>query len=157
MNKNVRTAAASVLITATLLLTTASAAFAAPPLSVHIEVLEFIAQSGESFAASGAAVDAGMLCPSGEVYDVSTVISGPAGGAYNILHVLKHFECSDASGTFNIRLIVRLDNATHETTASWQVVEGTGDYAGLHGNGSLVGTPVVAGESIYDVYDGQVH
>ena len=52
---------------------------------------------------------------------------------------------------------MRLDNATHQTTASWQVVAGTDAYVGLHGNGALVGVPVVPGYSIDDFYDGKVH
>ena len=155
--KHLRTTAISVLMTVALLGVTASAVAAAAPLSVHIEVPEVIATSGEPFTATGAAVDAGAVCPSGTVDDLSTVTSGPPSGPYTILQVLKRFNCDDLSGTFDVRLVVRLDNSNHQTTASWRIVDGTGDYADLKGNGTLVGTPIVPGESIQDVYDGKVH
>ena len=154
MKIELRTAAFSALIAAVFL---AGTAFAAQPLAIHIEVDEIIATSGEPFAASGPAVDAGLVCPSGTVEDLSTKVSGPPAGAFSILHVLKHFNCEDASGTFDIALTVKLNNSTHYTTASWRIVAGTGDYAGLHANGSLAGTPIVPGDSIHDVYDGMVH
>lgn len=157
MTKKFQTTALSVLIALGLLIVTVSAASAAPPLNLHIEVNEFINTSGESFLATGPAVDAGVVCPSGTVDDVSTVVSGAPGGSLSILHVLKHFTCGDLSGTFDVRLVVRLDNVTHETTASWMIVGGTGAYASLHGNGSLAGTPIVPGTSIHDAYDGKVH
>ena len=134
-----------------------STAFAAPPLALHIEVDEVIATSGETFFASGASVLAGEVCPTGTVEDLSTTASGAPGGPITILQVVKRFTCADLSGTFDVRLVVRLDNLTHYTTANWRVVSGTGAYAGLHGNGSLAGTPIDPGLSIRDVYDGKVH
>jgi len=157
MKRKLRPAAFSALIAAVFLAGTASAALAAQPLAIHIEVDEIIATSGEAFAASGPAVDAGLVCPSGTVEDLSTKVSGPPAGAFSILHVLKRFNCEDASGTFDIALTVKLNNSTHYTTASWRIVAGTGDYAGLHANGLLAGTPIVPGVSIQDVYDGMVH
>ena len=157
MKRKLRTAAFSFLIAAVFLAGTASAAFAAKPLAPHIEVDEIIATSGELFAASGAAVDAGLVCPSGTVEDLSTKVSGPPAGAFSILNVIKRFDCDDASGSFDVRLVVRLDNATGETTARWVAVAGTDAYSNLHANGSLVGTPIVLGFSIQDVYDGMVH
>ena len=56
-----------------------------------------------------------------------------------------------------MKLVVNLDLATHETTAQWKIVGGTGDYVGLHGNGNLIGAPIVPGSSIFDVYDGTIH
>jgi hypothetical protein len=131
-------------------------AYAARPLDLHIEVAENINTSGESFAASGSAVDAGLVCATGNVYDASYSISGPAGGSIRIIHVLKHFVC-DGGGTFDLMMLVHLDLNTYYTTARWSVAGSTGDYAGLHGAGSLLGTPIVPGESVMDVYDGMVH
>jgi hypothetical protein len=130
---------------------------ASPPLGLHIEVDEFIGTSGETFYASGVAVDDGAVCPTGTVDDVSTLVSGAPGGSVSILHILKRFYCADSSGTFDVRLVVKLDNDTHYTTASWKMISGTGLYTGLKGNGSLAGTPIDPGVSIHDVYDGQVH
>lgn len=132
-------------------------AYAARPYDLHIEVEENINTSGEAFVASGAAVDAGIVCASGNVYDADYSITGPPEGSIRIITVLKHFECGDLSGSFDAMMVVRLDLDTHYTTARWNVVGGSGDYADLHGAGSLLGTPIVPGESILDVYDGRVH
>lgn len=132
-------------------------AYAAHPYDMHIEVEEHIDTSGEAFVASGPAVDAGIVCATGNVYDTDYAISGPAGGSIRIIRVVKHFVCDDSSGAFDLMMVVNLDLDTHYTTARWSVIGGTGDYSGLRGNGSLLGTPIVPGESILDVYDGQVH
>lgn len=135
-----------------LTLTSAAAVLAAPPASVHIEVSETMGiPSPDPFTATGA------LCPEGTVYDVSSTSSGPPGGTFRIIRADKHFECADGSGTFDVTMVVYLDLVTHQTTATWRITGGTGDYADLHGNGTLVGTPIVPGASIYDVYDGYVH
>ena len=133
-----------------------STVFAAPPLDVKIEATEFIGTSGETFSASGSAVDAGVMCETGTVDDLNVVVSGPPAGSFRILKVLKRFIC-DGGETFDVKLIVRLNLTTNETTARWKIVGGTGDYADLYGNGSLVGTPIEPGLSILDVYDGSMH
>ena len=147
----------SVLLTLILLISTASAALAAPPKSLHIEVLEYIGTSGESFAASGDAVVAGLVCPSGTIDDLAVTVSGSGSSPFRILHVQKRFNCGDLSGSFDVKMVVKLDLTTNATTARWKIVGGTGSYVSLKGNGSLVGTPVVPGVSINDVYDGSVH
>jgi hypothetical protein len=130
---------------------------AAAPLAVHFDVTATIAPDADLFVASGPAVDAGAMCPAGDSTNTSIVASTPSGGTTSTLRVLKHFVCGDGSGTFDISMIVRLDLTTHYTTARWRIVSGTGDYAHLHGNGSLNGTPIVPGESILDVYDGMLY
>ena len=157
MIKKVRKTTHSVLIAFVLLAITVSTVFAAPPQDVHIEVHEYIGTSGEGFTATGSAVDTGIVCPSGTVDDLVVDVSGPPGGTFSILKVLKRFHCADSSGTFDVKLNVRLNLVTRETTALWKVVGGTGDYVRLHGNGSLVGTPGTPGVDIFDVYDGRLH
>jgi hypothetical protein len=131
---------------------------AVPPAPLHVEVLEYPGSAiPEPFLASGAAVDGGMVCAAGTVVDVSITSNQPA-GPFRILQVLKRFTCDDASGTFDIKMVVKLDLATNDTTARWQIVGGTGDYAGLKGHGSLIGLSNLPGEySILDHYDGKVH
>jgi hypothetical protein len=136
---------------------TPTAALAAPQLDLHFEVLEYIGTSGESFVASGDSVDAGRVCATGTVDDLVTQSSGPKNGGFAILRVLKRFHCGDGSGTFDVRLIVNLNLVTHYTTAKWIIVDGMGDYVNLKGNGTLTGTPVDPGISIFDVYDGNTH
>jgi hypothetical protein len=147
----------SILLVFVLSLTTAVAASAAVPQALHIEVLEYIGTSGEDFSASGAAVDSGAVCDSGTVDDLVIDASASGAGTHTILRVLKRFYCGDASGTFDVKMTVLLDNESRATTASWRFADGTGDYVGLHGNGSLVGTPLVKGFSIFDVYDGMAY
>lgn len=157
MTKKIRTTTHSILIAFILLAVTVSTVFAAPPMDVHIEVTEYINTSGETFNASGSAVDAGVVCPTGTVDDLVVDVSGPPGGIFRILNVLKRFNCEGSGDTFDVQLVVFLDLTTNETTARWNITGGTGAYAGLHGNGSLVGTPIVPGNSILDVYDGNMH
>jgi hypothetical protein len=157
VTKKVRTTTHSILIAFVLLAVTVSTVFAAPPMDVHIQVDEFIGGIGvdEPFTASGSAVDAGLICATGMVQDVSVSTSGAPSAPYRIIQVLKRFSCGD--GTIDVSMVVQLDLATNYTTASWRVVSGTGNYAGLRGSGSLVGTPIVAGESIHDDYYGNLH
>ena len=155
--KKFRATSLSILIAFMLLVATASTAFAASPLDVHIVVDELTSGLGvdEPFTASGSAVDAGLICATGMVQDVSVSTSGAPTAPYRIIQVVKHFTCGD--GTFDISMLVRLDLATHYTTASWHVISGTGAYASLGGSGTLVGTPIIPGTSIHDVYDGTLH
>jgi hypothetical protein len=157
MFHKVRPFTLSIFLTFLLLALTASVVVAAPPQDLHIEALEFIGSSGEPFTASGSAVDSNMVCATGTIDDIEITASGSSSGGFLTLHVLKRFYCDDLSGTFDIRMVVRLDLTTNETTARWRIVDGTGAYAALKGSGSLVGTPVNPGVSILDVYDGRVH
>ncbi len=157
MIKRIQTIIVSALLVFVFLAVTASGVIAAPPRDIHIEVDEILGTNGEAFVANGSAVVDGTLCASGTVDDVSIVSSGPQNGTFVILHVLKRFICDDLSGTFDVRLVVKLNLTTRYTTARWNVVSGTGNYTHLHGNGSLEGTPIVPGVSIHDVYDGNMH
>ena len=140
-----------------LLAVSVSTVVAVPPAPLHIEVLEYPGDSAPvPFTASGAAVDAGLVCAAGTVVDVSVTSNDPS-GPFQILQVLKRFTCGDGSGTFDIKMVVKLDLATHDTTARWQIAGGTGVYAGLKGQGSLIGMSIVPGISIQDSYDGKVH
>lgn len=131
---------------------------AAPPANVHIEVPTTVDLNDvDYFTASGPAVAAGTVCAAGEVTDGTYAVSGPPGGAFRNIRGTKTFTCDDGSGTFDVYLNIRLDVASGYTTARWRVVGGTGAYAGLHGVGSLAGTPIVYQQSILDVYDGRVH
>jgi hypothetical protein len=146
------------LLAAVLLLAlNASPAFAASPEPIHIEVLEYPSGTSappEPFTASGPAVDAGLVCAAGMVEDVALTYNDPVGST-QMIWALKRFDCGD--GIFDVELVVRLDLTTHNTTARWRIVDGTGDYVGLKGRGSLVGTAADPGVSILDVYDGRVH
>jgi hypothetical protein len=156
MFKKIQIRLISVLIAVFLLVFSVSSAFAAAPLALHIEVDEVFSQPSETFIATGTAVDAGLVCGTGTVTESSVVGRGREDAKVLVLFVTKYFTCS-GGGTFDMNMVVLLDNTTRETTASWHIVGGTGAYAQLRGSGSLVGTPIVAYVSIHDVYDGQVH
>ncbi|MFC2054038.1 hypothetical protein ACFLV7_07040 [Chloroflexota bacterium] len=128
-----------------------------PPQDVQIVDAHNIPGGTGEFTASGPAVDEGLMCASGDVADLNIQVVAPPGGTFRILRVLKQFTCDGLSGTFDVKLLVRLDLITHETTANWNVVGGDGDYVGLHGNGKLIGIPIVPGESIIDIYNGKMH
>ena len=159
MTKKIRTTIHSLLIAFALLAITVSTVFAAPPMDVHIDAFEKLADENEPlFNAVGSAVDAGVMCPTGKVEDLQVDIVGPPDGTFRILNVLKKFDCEDGSGTFDVMLIVRLNLTTGETVARWNVVGGTGAYTHLHERGSLVGTPSNSNEyDILDAYDGMMH
>jgi hypothetical protein len=137
----------------------AAPAMAMKPLAVHIEVAEdTVGPIADDFYASGSAVDAGLMCSSGTVIDLPGAwASGPPSGTFTILHTSKHFECDDGSGTFDVRMVVRLDLTSGGTTANWIVIGGTGAYSTLKGNGNLVGIPGGTGAIIDDYYDGKLH
>ena len=156
MSKIFRSFTLSMILTIGILVITSSVVVAAPSLDLRIEATEFIATSGEAFAASGGAVDAGLVCASGTVDDLDVSVASPDSFPIRVLHVLKGFNCNDFSGTFYVQMVVRLDLLTNQTTANWKIVGGTGSYTDLNGHGSLVGTPIDPGTSIFDVYDGKV-
>jgi hypothetical protein len=129
--------------------------FVVPPLDLHIETTDQFDTGGDEFSASGSAVVAGFICPSGTVDDLSVLVKDDTASDHSTLRVLKRFTCAN-TGSFDMDMVVQLDLATNETSANWEIISGTGDYASLSGSGSLVGTPVDPGISILDVYDGSV-
>lgn len=130
---------------------------AAPPLGVEITVQEIIPTTipggGGPFVATGPAVDAGVMCPSGTTINTALTTSG-SGTVVN-LGVEKLFTCDNGSGTFIVKMRVRLDTETGFTFARWNAKRGTGDYANLHGSGELAGTPTGPG-TIEDFYFGKL-
>jgi hypothetical protein len=109
-----------------------------------------------TFVASGPAVDAGILCPAGDVFDVETRAAGYQSGRLVMLFVHKHFVCTDGSGSFEMNLNVQGAPAwPRGTTAEWRVVAGDGDYAGLQGEGTP--TADVAPGMVTDHYTGRLH
>ena len=151
MKRAFRTRSIALLLGLILVLLSATIAFAAPPLPVHIEVDEVIGGSGEPFTATG------PVCPTGFVDELGFSQYGPPQGTFSFLNVGKRFTCWDGSGTFDIQMKVKLNNVTGFTTAHWKFAGGTGVYANLKGNGTLVGDPTLAVNDILDIYDGKAH
>ena len=97
-----------------------------------IDVHSTFTGSGGTFTA-----DSAVLCDSGTTSDV-TIIAG--NGRAITFHNLKTFTCADNSGTFTLRLQAQVKPCDANTQGVWSVAGGTGDYEGLRGTGTLVGT-----------------
>jgi len=149
MHRSIRAAA---LIAALALLLPASALAAArqPTLGVTFDVHTVFGQSSVPFTASGPAVDAGFVCPVGTVDDLSGSLIETRQGWTG--QFVKEFTCTDGSGSFVVKLQVRLDK--RGDNFSWTVLSGTDRYASLRGAGSGFGIGFEGG--VEDYYAGQV-
>ena len=130
---------------AALLLTLAVAAPTAAstaPVTINLHV-DFAL--GETFTASG-------FCPSGtaESFGIRQIGNGRA----STFHLFKTLTCSDGSGTLTIRVDASAVFGMSGTIGGWNVVGGTGDYAGTRGGGKIVGTAFDGG--IDDLYTGML-
>lgn len=134
------------------LLAAPSTAAAAPPMTTI--TLEGVFGVGETFTATG-----GVVCAAGSA--VSDPQFGTFGGAQNrgvfTFHVVKTLTCDDGSGTFKLLVNVSTSPNSPGTVGGFAAGDGTGDYAGLHGGGQLVGTAYPDGTGITDVYTGRLH
>lgn len=141
------------------MMTFALPAAATTPTDVAIEVESSLLGDPGPFTASGPAVDDGLICASGVVYDLAGKVSGFSPTGFNFSGV-KGFECADGSGAFAVNLQARID-FRKGVTFNWNVLHGIGAYEDLHGAGSGIGIP---GEPcgdpdvcILDIYDGGMH
>lgn len=132
---------------------------ATPPSGVQIEVTTTLPAEGPSFGpftATGPAVDAGLMCSSGDTVDVFGKAAGFQSERGFNLQVLKLFTCDDEPfGEFLVKLQVRID--AKGVSFSWNAFGGTGAYENLHGAGTGVGLPTCGEDCVFDVYDGKVH
>ena len=122
----------------------AIAAFAAPvsaasPQSVTIVSHVTFNPDGPNygdFAATGPAVDSGLICASGTFVDTAIRFAGFQSDRGTVqLLVVKEFTCDDGSGTFIVKLQIQANFDTGIESFTWVVLSGTGDYSGLHGSG----------------------
>jgi hypothetical protein len=131
----------------------APAASAAPP-PVTTITIEVIFGGPETFSATG-----GVVCESGTA--VSDPASATFGGAKNrgvfTFHLVKTLTCADGSGTFKLLVNAATSPNSPGTVGGFAAGRGTGDYAGLHGGGRLVGTAYPDGSGLTDVYTGRLH
>ena len=124
------------------LVTAAPAAAAASSVTIDIHV-DFTL--GETFTASG-------ICPSGEAFSYGHHVTG--NGRATVFHLYKDLVCEDGSGTITIRIDASSVFGMSGTIGGWNVVSGTGDYAGIGGGGHIVGTAFDGG--IDDHYTGKL-
>jgi hypothetical protein len=137
------------LLVALLIAPTASAA--APVVTVLRIDIVFGANTTEDFTATG-----GVLCESGTAVTdpVFAAGFGAMGRGVGTFHLIKTLTCDDGSGTFQILVDASTAPSSPGTLGGFSVVGGTGDYVGLRGGGSLVGTST--GNGIIDVYMGRL-
>ena len=69
-----------------------------------------------------------------------------------MFHVGKVFTCADGGDSLTIELDAAITRPHGGTSGGWTVIEGTGDYAGATGGGSIVG--VFTEPGIVDQYEG---
>jgi hypothetical protein len=131
------------------LLVAPTATAAAPTTVITIDV-NFI--TGETFTATG-----GVVCDSGVAVTDPVFVKG--GGRQDrgifTFHLIKTLTCDDGSGSFQILVNASQTPTTPGTIGGFAVVGGDGDYSGLNGAGSLIGTSLSETE-ILDVYTGRL-
>lgn len=146
-------------VTAVLVMTLALPAGATPPNGVGFEVESSLLGDPGPFAASGPAVDDGLVCSEGIVVDASGKVTGSSPTGFNFQGI-KQFICDDGSGEFFVNLQARID-FRKGITFNWNVLGGTGDYERLHGSGSGIGIGgVPCGDPdlcVLDIYEGGLH
>lgn len=132
-----RQAAVGALLTGLLLLTAQPVTAAAEPVTINLHAV--FEPSDETFTATG-------FCPEGSAETIGFRFAG------RTFHLFKELTCDDGSGTLIIRVEANL--TWYGTIGGWNVVGGTGDYAGVRGGGQLVGFGFDGG--IDDVYTGRL-
>lgn len=125
------------------------ASAAAPPTTVL--TIDVLFEGPETFTATG-----GVICDSGTAVTESAFVAGfgRMGRGVGTFHLVKTLTCDDGSGTFKILVNAVTAPSSPGTLGGFAAGGGTGDYAGLHGAGSLVGTAKDGG--IIDVYTGRL-
>lgn len=150
---------AFVVLATALMVAMALPAGATPPSGVNIGVETSLLGDPSPFAASGPAVDGGLICAAGVVLDDSSAVTGFSPNGFNV-HAIKRFTCDDGSGEFFVNLQARID-FKRGITFNWNVLGGTGAYEDLHGAGSGVGIAGVPcgdpNSCVLDVYEGRLH
>jgi hypothetical protein len=107
------------------------------------------------FQADGAAVDQGLICPSGTFVDEGIRFAGfqsPLGRVQ--LQVVKRFTCDDGTGTFVAKLQIQADFNTGIESFDWVILGGSGAYDDVHGSGrgSTVPNPPIGNINTYVGY-----
>jgi hypothetical protein len=88
------------------------------------------------FEATGAAVDNGLICPTGTFVDTFIAFTGYQSDRGVVqLQVAKLFTCDDDTGSFVVKLQIQANFDTGIETFEWVVFGGEG-YESLRGSGS---------------------
>ncbi len=106
------------------------------------------------FLASGEAVDAGLVCPSGIVHDGKSIAACRKDGSGCNFRIEKVFVC-DEGGSFTINLQAHVIFDPYSDVGTWTILHGWDDFARIHGHGTLEGIPFEGG--VTDTYMGLIH
>ena len=121
--------------------------------AVTIETQKPFGPSPGTFSASGAITDSGTFGNS------SFVFSGVGAPTFTIVHPKQVFD--GALGTFtlraNIKETVTADPNVLTGEGTWAIVDGTGAYEDLRGQGAITGTADHNTNVISRIYTGNVH
>jgi hypothetical protein len=110
----------------------ATAVSAASPRAATINVHSLFEVPGGTFTAEG------PICRSGTTSDATRIVER----GHDVFLILnrKTFVCDDGSGTFTLRIHAIFRACDQTDTSSWTVIDGTGRYVHLTGQGKGVGT-----------------
>ena len=140
---------AAILAAVVAVLAIAAPVAAAPAQSVTIVSNVTFNPNGPNFgdfAASGPAVDQGLICPAGTFVDTGLKFSGFQSRTGHVqLQVVKAFTCSDGSGTFAVKLQINADFNTGIEHFTWVAAGTSGDVASLQGAGTGSTVPTDTG------------
>jgi len=129
-------------------------ASASPPEDVTIHSLMLAQEEGPNLGTFEAA-GSDLICAEGTVTDLGYIFSRSDHSGRNLqLVVVKEFGCPD--GTFLVLMRVHVDFLTGSEVFSWTILDGTGAYTDLHGQGT--GTTTFPADGQFDnSYTGQLH
>ena len=115
-------------------------------------VVSFAPGSIETFTTTG-----GLLCPSGTATtDGFAAGGGSKGNGVLTYHLVKTLTCENGDGTFKLLVDAARSPNSGGTVGGFAAGQGTGDFVGLHGGGSLQGTSFPDGSGITDLYRGHL-
>jgi len=98
------------------------------------------------FAASGPAVDSGLICATGTFVDTGLKFAGFQSRTGHVqLQVLKDFTCDDGSGTFAVKLQINADFNTGIESFAWVASGSSGAIGSLKGAGTGSTVPTATG------------
>jgi len=87
------------------------------------------------FAATGTAVDSGLICANGTFVDTGLRFAGFQSDRGIVqLQVVKEFTCN-GTGTFTVKLQIQANFDTGIESFTWAVLGGAGAYESLRGSG----------------------
>ena len=154
MNRQTR-AIVAMLATILALLAIAGPVGAASPQSVTIVSNVTFNPDGPNygdFAATGSAVDSGLICAGGTFVDTGIRFAGYQSDRGIVqLQVVKEFTCN-GGGTFVVKLQIQANFDTGIESFTWVVLGGTGAYGSLHGSGRGSTVPTAIGN--INTYEG---